>query len=151
MNSALRHRSDKDPEAAWQMTAPGHIGLLHAHFVRQAFPRHFHDGFVVCVNERGAHASWYRGSTVIIPEGAITVVSPGEVHTGRPVPGLPWHYRAMYVDAELLTTLAIEMDLPAGTTPPGLPWRCLRIFGVVSGCIVRSVLFIYLCGTGSTR
>jgi AraC-like DNA-binding protein len=117
MNSALRHRSGKDPEAVWQMTVPGHVDLLHAHFVRQAFPRHFHDCFVVCVNERGAHASWYRGNTVIIPAGAITVVSPGEVHTGCPVPGFPWHYRAMYVDAELLATLATEVGLPAGTVP----------------------------------
>jgi AraC-like DNA-binding protein len=117
MKSPLRDRSGKDQEAVWQMTGPGHVGLLHAHYVRQVFPRHFHDSFVVCVNERGAHASWYRGSTVIIPEGAITVVSPGEVHTGRPVPGLPWHYRAMYVDAELLATLATEVGLPAGTMP----------------------------------
>jgi AraC-like DNA-binding protein len=99
------------------MAGPNHVGLLHANYVRQIFPRHFHDSFVVCVNERGAHASWYRGSTVIIPERVITVVPPGEVHTGHPVAGHPWHYRAMYADVGLMATLATDVGLPAGTMP----------------------------------
>jgi AraC-like DNA-binding protein len=110
MKSALR-------EAVWQTSGPNDVGLLHAHYVRQTFPRHFHDSFVVCVNERGVHASWYRGSTVIIPERTVTIVPPGEVHTGHPVPGFPWHYRAMYPDAALLSTLATEVGLPDGTVP----------------------------------
>jgi hypothetical protein len=30
------------------------VGLLRARYERQFFPRHSHDGFVSCVNERGA-------------------------------------------------------------------------------------------------
>lgn len=104
-------------EALWHVAGRNGVGMLHARYVRQSFPRHSHDCFVVCVNERGAHASWYGGSTVIIPEGAITVVPPGEVHTGHPVPGLPWHYRAIYPSAELFATLASEVGLRAGAMP----------------------------------
>jgi AraC-like DNA-binding protein len=100
----------------WQVAGPD-VGLLRAHYVRQSFPRHSHECFVVCVNERGAHASWYAGSTVVIPECAITVVPPGEVHTGHPLPGRPWHYRAMYPSAALITTLAAEVGLLAGEMP----------------------------------
>ena len=117
MQSSLRQQSKFTPEAVWRTSGPTQVGLLHAQYVRQVFPRHFHDSFVVCVNELGAHASWYRGSTVIIPELAITVVPPGEVHTGHAVPGFPWHYRAMYPDAALIETLAAEAGLPAGTMP----------------------------------
>ena len=122
MSSEARERFTEGDEAVWHVAGRNDVGLLRARYVRQSFPRHSHDCFVVCVNERGAHASWYAGSTVIIPEHAIAVVPPGEVHTGHPVPGWPWHYRAMYPSAELLATLASEVGLPAGALPtfPGL-------------------------------
>jgi hypothetical protein len=103
-------------DAVWQV-AGRDCGLLRAHYVRQSFPRHSHDCFVVCVNERGAHASWYAGSTVVIPAGAITIVPPGEVHTGHPVLGAPWHYRAMYPSAAFIATLAAEVGLADGVLP----------------------------------
>ena len=55
------------------------VGLLRARYERQFFPRHSHDGFAFGVNERGAHASWYKGATVVIPERTITVVPSEEV------------------------------------------------------------------------
>lgn len=103
--------------ATWHSAGPGRVGLLRATYVRQDFPRHFHDTFVVCVNERGAHQSWYRGGNVVIPAGAVTIVPPGEIHTGRPVPGHPWHYRAMYPDPDLLATLAGELGQGGAAIP----------------------------------
>jgi AraC-like DNA-binding protein len=122
MSSESRVRSREGEEAVWYVAGRNDVGLLRARYVRQSFPRHTHDCFVVCVNERGAHASWYAGRTVIIPERAIAVVPPGEVHTGYSVPGSPWHYRAMYPSAELIAALASEVGLPAQSTPtfPGL-------------------------------
>jgi len=64
------------------------------------------------------------GRTVIIPERAIAVVPPGEVHTGYPVPGWPWHYRAMYPSAALIAALASEVGLPAEAMPT-FPSLCL--------------------------
>ncbi len=104
-------------ETAWQVATLHDTTLLSARWVRQTFPRHFHDMFVVCVNERGAHRSWFRGANVIIPERAVTVVPPGEVHTGEPVPGRPWHYRAMYPAVQVLTDLADELHFPQGQVP----------------------------------
>ena len=109
-------------EAEWSTSPACDTGLLRATYVRQAFPRHFHETFVVCVDERGAHASWYKGATVIIPQCAMTVVPPGEVHTGQPVPGHPWHYRAMYPSVHMLSELARD----AGLSPTqGLSFRSL--------------------------
>lgn len=125
MNLVPGERPSESDEAVWHVVGPSGVGMLRARYVRQSFPRHTHDCFVVCVNERGAHASWYAGSTEIIPERAITVVPPGEVHTGHPVPGCPWHYRAMYPCAELVATLASELGLTAGAMPtfPALSMR----------------------------
>jgi hypothetical protein len=88
----MTHRAAE--EAEWSLAGESGVGLR-ARYVRQAFPRHTHDSFVICVNERGAHASWYRGANVVIPERAVTMVPPGAVHSGQMVPGKPWHYRAM--------------------------------------------------------
>jgi AraC-like DNA-binding protein len=106
----------------WQFVGPTGIGLLRARYVRQSFPRHFHDCFVVCVNERGAHASWYAGGTVTIPEGAITVVPPGAVHTGHCIAGHPWYYRALYPSAATLVELSAAVGMPSNDIPvfPGL-------------------------------
>jgi AraC-like DNA-binding protein len=93
------------------------VGLLRARYEHQFFPRHSHDGFVFCVNERGAHASWYKGATVVIPERTITVVPPEEVHTGQPVPGVPWHYRAIYPGTDFLSALARDSGYTDGSTP----------------------------------
>lgn len=103
--------------AVWHCAGPHDVGLLRARYIRQRFPRHAHDCFVFCINERGAHASWYAGANVVIPERAITVVPPGEVHTGEPVPGHPWHYRAIYPSCEMIAVLAEEIGLPHGTLP----------------------------------
>jgi AraC-like DNA-binding protein len=107
---------DPIDEAEWHFGTED-VGLLGARYVRQSFPRHYHDGFVVCVNERGAHASWYAGSTVIIPEGTVCVVPPGEVHTGHPVPRQPWHYRAMYPSAAAFVALGEAVGLKNGDLP----------------------------------
>ena len=117
MTSKSGERSSGSDEAVWHVAGRDGVGMLRARYVRQSFPRHSHDCFVVCVNERGAHASWYAGTTLVIPERTITVVPPGEVHTGHPVPGCDWHYRALYPSAELFATLALEIGLSADAMP----------------------------------
>lgn len=104
--ASLPRVSPVDAATAW--TAPGCDGLswLRARYERQHFPRHTHDTYVIGVNERGAHATWHRGSTQVIPTGALAIIAPGDVHTGQPVPNVPWHYRALYVTARLLEELA---------------------------------------------
>jgi AraC-like DNA-binding protein len=109
-------RGTPDETACW-LSALDDTPFLRARWVRQTFPRHFHETFVICVNERGAHRSWFRGATVIIPERAVTVVPPGEVHTGAPVSGAPWHYRAMYPGVHTLAELASELGLPTAHVP----------------------------------
>lgn len=115
-NAALPHEGTTD-ESTWWVAAPDRLAMLKARYVRQVFPRHSHDTFVICVDERGEHVSWYRGGTVTIREGTVAVIPPGEVHTGQPMPGRPWHYRAMYPPAELLSALAAEL----GVATTGLP------------------------------
>ncbi|MGQ0642401.1 MAG: helix-turn-helix domain-containing protein [Gemmatimonadaceae bacterium] len=83
---------------------------MRARYRRQRFPRHTHDRYVVAVNERGAHSSFFRGSNVLIPERTLAIIPPGEVHSGEQVAGVPWHYRGMYVPASLMAEAAGRED-----------------------------------------
>lgn len=102
------------PETAiWCAMPRLELDVISARYVRQAFPPHFHETYVVCVDERGAHASWYRGANHIVPERVLTLVPPGEVHTGHRVPGHAWHYRAVYPSPGLMRRLAAEAGVDA--------------------------------------
>ena len=116
MRPSLRPAGRKD-EAYWHCSALEHVPFLKARFVRQTFPRHTHDTFVIGANEVGAHASYYRGARRVIPQGTVVVVPPGEVHSGECIPGSVWHYRAIYPSAELLSTVADSLT----GRPQGLP------------------------------
>lgn len=99
--------------AAWCAIPALGLDVISARYVRQVFPPHFHDTYVVSVDERGAHASWYRGAGRIVPERALTLVPPGEIHTGQRVAGQPWHYRAVYPGRALMRRLAGEAGVAA--------------------------------------
>lgn len=110
-------RAHEDPEdretATWRPMPSLGLDLISARFLKQVFPPHFHETYVVCVDERGAHASWYRGANRIVPERALTLVPPGEVHTGQRVPGQVWHYRAVYPSIELMKQVALDAGVRA--------------------------------------
>lgn len=55
---------------------------------------------------------------MIIREGTITVVPPGEVHVGESVSARRWDYRAVYSNCDVVMALAEEVGLPRGTMPP---------------------------------
>lgn len=108
-------RANDDPQdretATWRSMPSVGLDLITARYLRQVFPPHFHETYVVCVDERGAHASWYRGANRIVPERALTLVPPGEVHTGQRVAGQVWHYRAVYPGLDLMKRLARDSGL----------------------------------------
>ncbi len=99
-----------DDAVVWVVRGCDGVSMLRAQYVRQCFPRHTHETFVIGVNERGAHATWHRGARHVIPARKIAIVAPGEVHTGEPVRGQPWHYCAIYVTPQLLEEVASAED-----------------------------------------
>lgn len=113
MEPSPHTRRRRSEQATWCSLPGQQVGVLTATYVTQDFPRHFHDTYVVCVNEKGAHGSWYRGAHRVVPEAALTLVPPGEVHTGRRLPGHDWHYRALYPSVEVMAALAREAGVRA--------------------------------------
>lgn len=94
--------------------------MLRARFARQRFPRHTHDAYVIGINERGAHETWFRGGCHLIPPLTLAIVPPGEVHTGEPVREEAWVYRAAYVAPGVLAAAA-SLDGCASPPAPDFP------------------------------
>lgn len=96
---------NKDQVRAWKHEEHDLL-FLSAVYRRQVFPKHFHHGYVIGINTCGAHKSTYQGGTWTIPPGKITVICPGEIHTGISAGTKPWTYRAIYPSVTLLKKMA---------------------------------------------
>ena len=92
------------------MRPDGFLGLewLHASYTRQTFSRHFHKRYAVGVIEQGALGFRYMGRNEIAPTGSVSLVVPGEAHTGHPASEQGWTYRMFYLEPGLLEDAVSE-------------------------------------------
>ena len=86
-----------------------------AAYVTQVFPRHFHETYSISVVEQGAGAIWCEGTNYSLAPNGLTLINPGQVHTGGiRRHGTPLHYRVLYPSIRLIEQLAIG----SRTSPP---------------------------------
>jgi AraC-like DNA-binding protein len=112
----------KETSTFWHAPDIGDLELLRANFITHQFPRHFHEGYVMGVIERGVEAFHYRGAIHYAPAGSIVVINPGEVHTGFAGDASGWTYRMLYPSVDLIREIDTQMtgrnrDLPAFPEP----------------------------------
>ncbi|MCG8605901.1 AraC family ligand binding domain-containing protein [bacterium] len=79
---------------------------MSACYTSHTFPRHWHESFVIEIVESGVDEFQCRGTVFNAPAGSIVVFNPGEVHTGRPVGGVPLKYRSLYPSVDLMRMLS---------------------------------------------
>ena len=77
---------------------PG-VELYRAHIVRHAFEPHTHEAYGLGAIEDGVERFRYRGSEHLAAAGALVLMNPDELHTGRAETQGGWRYRMVYVDA----------------------------------------------------
>lgn len=102
----------------WRPAGLPGLECLAADFRRQAFSRHFHEGYALGVITRGALGFRYRGEGVVAPVGSVNLVVPGEPHDGAPAAPDGWAYRMFYLEPALLRQAAEDL----AQRPAGLPW-----------------------------
>ena len=107
----------RQPSRVWRLRQFRDMELLRGRFYSHAYPRHIHDTFSVGVNENVPTTFFYRGVHHVAPAGAITLVNPGEVHTGQALRECAWYYRSLYPSAELLGELAGDVGAGHARTP----------------------------------
>lgn len=104
--AAFDHGADRA-----EFRRPAHragVELYRAHIVRHAFEPHTHEAFGLGAIEQGVERFRYRGAEHLAPAGALVLMNPDELHTGRAETAGGWRYRMAYIDAELVHALTGE-------------------------------------------
>ncbi|MFK0296442.1 AraC family transcriptional regulator [Streptomyces sp. NPDC090442] len=93
---------------------PG-LDLLRARYVRHSFPRHTHDGYVICAVTSGIEAVGLRDGVVRAGRGGIVMINPEVPHTAWAGAPEGWAYATLYPSTELVTGIARETSGLRGT------------------------------------
>lgn len=87
----------------------GGLELLNAHYYRQNFARHTHEGYTVAVIEHGAQRFYRTGDQHLADQDSIILVNADDVHTGQSATDYGWAYRAMYPTPEQFQHVGREL------------------------------------------
>ena len=85
------------------------VGLLHAYYVRHAYPRHSHDYYVICLIERGHQSFTHKGTKHSTSAGGVILINPGAVHTGEAADRQGFEMRSLYPTTSLMETAFSEL------------------------------------------
>lgn len=92
----------RDGVRVWRQGACGAMATA-ARFVRHRFRPHTHDTFMFGLIESGAKEFQRGRATYLAAPQSVSVVNPGDLHTGRRAAGAELRYRALYVPADAMS------------------------------------------------
>lgn len=92
------------------------------------YGKHWHASYVIGVMDGGAHRSSSSCGAVEAFAGNLLASNPGEVHDGRPLGSPTRRWRSVYLEPEVLASVAAEADAPgdAHITAPAFSDERLR-------------------------
>ncbi|TCW32876.1 AraC family transcriptional regulator [Gulbenkiania mobilis] len=93
------------------------LECLRAHYVAHRFVPHFHEEYVLSVLTDGVETYHHRGGLRRAGPGMISLIQPGEVHTGEAGVEEGWAYRVFYPPAALLADIAQMLTGRPGSVP----------------------------------
>lgn len=85
----------------WTVSMPG-IELFEAQLFQHRLGKHFHDSYVIGLNESGLGQCLYRRETCHHYPNSFNCIDPGMVHTGEPASMAGWAFRNIYVSVPLV-------------------------------------------------
>ncbi|MFI5525094.1 AraC family transcriptional regulator [Streptomyces platensis] len=99
----------------WRYDGLPGLDLLRARYVRHSFPRHAHDGYVVCAVTSGIEEVGLRQGTVRAGHGGVIMINPEVAHTARAGAPEGWTYATLYPSRALVAEIAEETTALRGT------------------------------------
>ena len=104
-------RSCSNGIGGWLRTSGPRNGIerLEAWFAGNAYEKHRHDTYAICLTITGIQGFDYRGTSQISLPGQIVVLHPDEMHDGRAATDVGFGYRQLYVDPGLIFQAVSEM------------------------------------------
>ncbi|MFJ7160163.1 AraC family transcriptional regulator [Streptomyces sp. NPDC101118] len=99
----------------WQYPDLPGLDLLRARYVRHAFPRHAHDGYVVATVTGGIEEVGLPGGVVRAGAGDVILINPEVPHTARAGVAEGWTYDTLYPARDVIVEVAAELSTLRGT------------------------------------
>lgn len=92
------------------------------------YGKHWHAAYVIGVMDGGAHRSTSGSGAVEAYPGHLLASNPGEVHDGRPLGAATRRWRSVYLEPEVMASVALESGGAAGAeiTAPAFSDERLR-------------------------
>lgn len=78
------------------------LELVNARYCRRAFPRHWHEEYVIGAMTAGAERLTIRGCDEIVGAGSLILIGPGEPHANGAVDDQPFEYAVIYLPVSLM-------------------------------------------------
>ena len=85
------------------------VELLQASYVQHAYPRHFHEYYVICVIEQGFQSFTHQEARYFTPPGGVILINPGAVHTGEAADKRGFQMRSLYPTVDHMQTAVFEL------------------------------------------
>ena len=101
----------------WKTPLLPAIEFFKAQYTNFAYAPHFHEDYAIGVVEHGIHAFYYRGEHHAITPGHVVTCQPGEIHTGQPGNDETWCFRMLYLNPDLVATVAAELGYRSSALP----------------------------------
>jgi AraC-like DNA-binding protein len=95
----------------------GGVELFAAWFAGEAYRRHRHDTYAVCVTGAGVQVFEYRGASRVSTVGQVVALYPDEPHDGRAGTSAGFGYRIVYVDPARLARAVRDLAGRPGPLP----------------------------------
>ncbi|WUW58526.1 AraC family transcriptional regulator [Streptomyces sp. NBC_01456] len=99
----------------WRHAGLPGVDLLRARYVRHSFPRHAHEGYVLCAVTSGVEEVGLQQGTVRAGRGGIIMINPEVAHTARAGAPEGWTYATLYPSSEIVAEIAEETTGLRGT------------------------------------
>ncbi|MEI7032956.1 AraC family transcriptional regulator [Streptomyces pratensis] len=99
----------------WQYAELPDLDLLRARYVRHAFPRHSHEGYVLGAVTGGVEDVGLPGGTVHAVPGTVVMINPEVPHTARSGAPEGWTYATLYPSTQVVNAIAAELTSLRGT------------------------------------
>jgi AraC-like DNA-binding protein len=117
---AIMKTMHSPPAGETRFWRPDHLGgaeLIFASYGRYAFPRHFHEEYLIANMVGGAERLQHSHGTDEAPAGSLILLNPGQVHENSAVDDSGFAYRTLYVPIGLAEQCLIDAGLPATPLP----------------------------------
>ena len=118
----------------WRPRGLSGAEIVYASHGRYAYPRHFHEEYVVAIMVRGVERIRSAGRIDVAPAGSIILINPGDVHENAAVDENGFAYRTLYIPTSVVEEYAVgsqggaHLEFPNGVVFDNDGFTKLRTF-----------------------